>query len=395
MEEKIIKEINNKIYHVECKNKLNVYIGENDNANGYSASLYVKYNTNDNRDAKTNGISHLITHLLVSNEKFSNNSILSIFTNTRRTLYELESNTNDTSDIINLLNVIKNKKITQEELDNNINIVKKEIDEIETKNYYKCNTYFDYFVNKNVRIKANQMGTIDNLNNITINDINDVLNTYYVPSNMVLFVYGNIDVNKLINDIQELTNYEDNRIVQVNDDLKQGRHVIKIKDNNNYVPSVIIRFISDNNTGINTSILDLYISNMLDQIFNRKYIYKLKNTVLNNIQYNYICSKDKIEIDIEMNTFKISSAIHEIERSLRKIKVDEELFNNKRDNDYEDIKDYKYNNYLMNHLLLDSIINYNDIDSDYLNNIKNMNIDVLNNIINSLSYKYEYITILK
>ena len=394
MEEKIIKEFNNSIYHIECKNKLNVYIGKNNNINGYSASLYVKYTTNDNKDERTNGISHLITHLMLSNEKFNSSSI-GIFTNTRRTLYELDNNTNDTSDIINLLNIIKNKKITQEELDNNIKIVKKEIDEIETKNNYKCNTYLDYFVNKNVRIKASQMGTINNLDNITIDDINNVLNTYYIPSNMILFIYGNIDVDKLVSDIKEVTDYIDNRILNHTSDLKQGRHVIKIKDNNNYVPSVIIRFISDNNTNIDNNILDLYISNMLYQIYNKKYIYKLKNTVLNNIQYNYICTKDKIEIDIEMNTFKISSAIHEIEKSLRKIKIDEELFNNKRDNDYEDTKDYIYNNYLMNHLLLDSITNYNNINIDYLNDIKNMNIDTLNNIINSLSYKYEYITILK
>jgi predicted Zn-dependent peptidase len=220
-------QIKENLYYEKMSNGLDVYILPKKGFNKTYATFTTKYGSIDNHFVPLNeeefvkvpdGIAHFLEHKLFEKEdgdvfqQFSRQGAsANAFTSFTRTAY-LFSSTNDVErNLETLIDFVQEPYFTEKTVEKEKGIIGQEITMYEDNPDWRL--YFGVIQNmyKNHPVKIDIAGTIDSITPITKDMLYQCYNTFYHPSNMLLFVVGPVDPDQIMDQVrsnQEKKPYE-------------------------------------------------------------------------------------------------------------------------------------------------------------------------------------------
>ena len=219
MEIKVFKQMDEKVYYEKLDNGMQVYLMPKAGFNKTYAAFTTKYGSIDNHFVPLgadepirvpDGIAHFLEHKLFEKEdydvfeKFSESGASSnAFTSFTRTCYLFSTTSDVEANLETLLDFVQAPYFTAETVEKEKGIIEEEIKMYDDNADFKA--YFGVLNNLYVNhpIKIDIAGTVESIYKITADDLQVCYDTFYHPSNMILFVVGDIDPEDLIHVIRE------------------------------------------------------------------------------------------------------------------------------------------------------------------------------------------------
>lgn len=228
MEIKKYEQMDELVYYEKLDNGLQVYLMPKAGFNKTYATFTTKYGSIDNHFVPLgkeelvrvpDGIAHFLEHKLFEKEdydvfqKFSEAGASSnAFTSFTRTCYLFSTTTEVWRNLNTLLDFVQAPYFTPETVEKEKGIIEEEIKMYDDNADFKA--YFgvlnNLFVNHPIKIDI--AGTVESIYKITADDLQLCYDTFYHPSNMILFVVGDIDPQNLLAQIkanQDAKDYSD------------------------------------------------------------------------------------------------------------------------------------------------------------------------------------------
>ena len=222
MEIKTYEQMDEKVFYEKLDNGLQVYLMPKAGFNKTYATFTTKYGSIDNHFVPLgqdgpiqvpDGIAHFLEHKLFEKEdydvfrKFSaSGASTNAFTSFTRTCYLFSTTSEVEKNLMTLIDFVQAPYFTEETVEKEKGIIEEEIkmyeDNADFRAYY--GVLENLFINHPVRINIG--GTVESIYEITADNLHVCYDTFYHPSNMILFVVGDIDPEKLIIDIKSNQN---------------------------------------------------------------------------------------------------------------------------------------------------------------------------------------------
>jgi predicted Zn-dependent peptidase len=220
-------QIQENLYYEKMSNGLDVYILPKKGFNKTYATFTTKYGSIDNHFVPLNedefvkvpdGIAHFLEHKLFEKEdgdvfqQFSRQGAsANAFTSFTRTAYLFSSTNNVEKNLETLIDFVQDPYFTEKTVEKEKGIIGQEITMYDDNPDWRL--YFGVIQNmyKNHPVKIDIAGTIDSITPITKDMLYQCYNTFYHPSNMLLFVVGPVDPDQIMNQVrsnQEKKPYE-------------------------------------------------------------------------------------------------------------------------------------------------------------------------------------------
>ena len=213
-----IATVENKVYKETLKNGLTIYVFP-DETKGITMNLIVKYGSamNDFRFKGESeykhlhlGVAHFLEHLTFkmedgdANDYFASlGSDANAFTTFDHTNYEVWTTSNLKENLSYLLKYVLTPYYNEELVEKEKGIILEEakrcLDNIHRKISYKVNE--NLFINDNRKYPV--IGTLSEIEAITLEDIETAYNYFYKPYNMILTIFGNVDPKEVVNIAEE------------------------------------------------------------------------------------------------------------------------------------------------------------------------------------------------
>ena len=347
------------LYHEVLNNGLNVYMIPNNKINNVYATYTTAYGSYDsefipigqNEYIKVpDGIAHFLEHKMFEQEDgidpftfFSKNGAdVNAYTSFFGTTYLFSGVDKFKENLEYLLSYVESPYFTDENVEKEKGIILQEL-KMHKDNPYRAGEIKiieNSFVINPIRIPV--IGTEESIKSITKEDLYSCYETFYNPSNMVLVITGNFDVEEAI---QTIKNIEDKRDVRTSNKIiskiyDEPDNVLKEEDTLTLsvgIPKVFI--------GIKLNIdklLKHYDKNVLLRYLNIYMNIKfgdvslLQEDLINKDIINTDIGIDKIYTDkhllymIFADTDKIDEFIDEVTKSLKDININEEDFIRKK-----------------------------------------------------------------
>ncbi|MEL3971263.1 pitrilysin family protein [Rossellomorea oryzaecorticis] len=220
-------QIQENLYYEKMSNGLDVYILPKKGFNKTYATFTTKYGSIDNHFVPLNeddfvkvpdGIAHFLEHKLFEKEdgdvfqQFSRQGAsANAFTSFTRTAYLFSSTNNVERNLETLIDFVQDPYFTEKTVEKEKGIIGQEITMYDDNPDWRL--YFGVIQNmyKNHPVKIDIAGTIDSITPITKDMLYQCYNTFYHPSNMLLFVVGPVDPDQIMDQVrsnQEKKPYE-------------------------------------------------------------------------------------------------------------------------------------------------------------------------------------------
>ncbi|SFS60044.1 EF-P 5-aminopentanol modification-associated protein YfmH [Marininema halotolerans] len=212
------QQLNETLYHEQLPNGLQVYLLPKPGFNKTYATFTTKYGSIDNHFQKPgdnevrvpDGIAHFLEHKMFEEEdgdvfaKFSNHGAsANAFTSFDRTAYLFSCTEKVEENLTTLINFVQNPYFTKETVEKEKGIIGQEIqmydDNPDWRSYFGL---IEAMYNQHP-VKIDIAGTVDSIAKITKDTLYTCYETFYHPSNMLLFVVGPIDQEKIMQLVRE------------------------------------------------------------------------------------------------------------------------------------------------------------------------------------------------
>lgn len=233
------KQIDETVYEAELNNGLKLFVipktGFQKTFVTYTTqfgSLDRKFKPHGSEDYVTvpDGVAHFLEHKLFENEEedlftafAEDNAQVNAFTSFDRTSYLFSATDNIESNIKRLLTMVETPYFTEASVDKEKGIIAEEIKMYQEQPGYKLmfNTLRAMYESHPIRVDI--AGSVESIYEITKEDLYLCYETFYHPSNMVLFVVGDVDVDHIYNVVADHENQRDktNQPRIVRDSLKE------------------------------------------------------------------------------------------------------------------------------------------------------------------------------
>ncbi len=191
-------------------NGLRVILAEDRNAPVYSIAVTYKVGSRDERKGRT-GFAHLFEHMMFKGSEnvgpgehftlvFNNGGSMNGTTNKDRTLYfeTLPSNQLDLGLFLEA-DRMRSLEITKENLDNQRHAVQEERRlGIDNQPYGKTFEAVDSLAYDNPAYEHSVIGSMDDLNAASVEDVAAFFKTYYAPNNAVVAIVGDVRKNEVL-----------------------------------------------------------------------------------------------------------------------------------------------------------------------------------------------------
>lgn len=219
MNETYFEQLEETLYHEELSNGLNVYILPKKGFSKTYVTFTTKYGSIDRefiplgkKEPVTvpDGIAHFLEHKMFEKEegdvfqKFSENGAsANAFTSFTRTSYLFSSTDHVLENTNTLLNFVQEPYFTEQTVEKEKGIIGQEITMYDDQPDWRL--YFGTIENmyKEHPVKIDIAGTIESISHITADHLYECYNTFYHPSNMVLFVVGAVDPKEMMDFVKE------------------------------------------------------------------------------------------------------------------------------------------------------------------------------------------------
>ncbi|MEK4485240.1 pitrilysin family protein [Psychrobacillus sp. FSL H8-0484] len=219
MNETYFEQLEETLYHEQLSNGLNVYILPKKGFSKTYVTFTTKYGSIDREfiplgKDKTvivpDGIAHFLEHKMFEKEegdvfqKFSEKGAsANAFTSFTRTTYLFSSTDYILENTKTLLDFVQQPYFTEQTVEKEKGIIAQEITMYDDQPDWRL--YFGAIENmyKVHPVKIDIAGTVESINKITAEHLYECYNTFYHPSNMVLFVVGAVDPKEMMAFIKE------------------------------------------------------------------------------------------------------------------------------------------------------------------------------------------------
>lgn len=207
------------LYYQQLSNGLDVYILPKRDYNKAYATFTTKYGSVDNmfqvegqnKEKVVDGIAHFLEHKMFEQEsgedvfqEFSKQGAsANAFTSFTRTAYLFSCTDQIEANLLTLLNYVQSPYFTDENVEKEKGIIGQEIQMYDDNSDWQ--SYFGLIqaLYQNHPIRIDIAGTIESIAKITKESLYTCYNTFYHPSNMVLFLVGPVDPQAMIGLIEE------------------------------------------------------------------------------------------------------------------------------------------------------------------------------------------------
>ncbi|WP_413301241.1 pitrilysin family protein [Bacillus sp. 1P10SD] len=219
MEKINFDQLQEELYHEKMSNGLNVYILPKNGFNKTYATFTTKYGSVDNtfiplgKDEYVkvpDGIAHFLEHKLFEKEdgdvfqQFSRQGAsANAFTSFTRTAYLFSSTSDVEKNLETLIDFVQEPYFSEKTVEKEKGIIGQEITMYDDNPDWRL--YFGLIQNlyQNHPVKIDIAGTIESISHITKDWLYECYNTFYHPSNMLLFIVGPVDPEKIMNQVRD------------------------------------------------------------------------------------------------------------------------------------------------------------------------------------------------
>jgi predicted Zn-dependent peptidase len=219
MEKISFDQLQEELYHEKLSNGLNVYILPKKGFNKTYATFTTKYGSVDNtfvplgKDEYVqvpDGIAHFLEHKLFEKEdgdvfqQFSKQGAsANAFTSFTRTAYLFSSTSDVERNLETLIDFVQDPYFSEKTVEKEKGIIGQEITMYDDNPDWRL--YFGLIQNlyQNHPVKIDIAGTIESISHITKDWLYECYNTFYHPSNMLLFIVGPVDPDRFMKQVRE------------------------------------------------------------------------------------------------------------------------------------------------------------------------------------------------
>lgn len=219
MNETYFEQLEETLYHEELPNGLHVYILPKKGFSKTFVTFSTKYGSIDREFiplGKTepvivpDGIAHFLEHKMFEKEEgdvfqqFSEKGAsANAFTSFTKTTYLFSSTNHVLENTKTLLDFVQQPYFTEETVEKEKGIIAQEITMYDDQPDWRL--YFGAIENmyKEHPVKIDIAGTVESINKITADHLYECYNTFYHPSNMVVFVVGAVDPKEMMDFIKQ------------------------------------------------------------------------------------------------------------------------------------------------------------------------------------------------
>ncbi len=209
------KQLDETLYHEKLPNGLEVYILPKKGFSKTFATFTTKYGSIDNNFVPfgekeaikvPDGIAHFLEHKMFEKEdgdvfqQFSQQGAsANAFTSFTRTAYLFSATDKVDQNVETLLDFVQNPYFTEDTVNKEKGIIAQEITMYDDQPDWRL--YFGAIENmyKNHPVKIDIAGTVESIQDITAEHLYTCYNTFYHPSNMMLFVVGAVEPESMLN----------------------------------------------------------------------------------------------------------------------------------------------------------------------------------------------------
>ncbi|WP_400247324.1 M16 family metallopeptidase [Niallia sp. JL1B1071] len=225
MEKIEFAQLQEELYYEKLVNGLKVYILPKKGFNKTFCTFTTNYGSVDNTFVPLDGsdftqvpdgIAHFLEHKLFEKEDgdvfqdFSKQGAsANAFTSFTRTAYLFSSTSNVANNLETLINFVQEPYFTEKTVEKEKGIIGQEITMYDDNPDWRL--YFGLIENMYVNhpVKIDIAGTIESISHITKDMLYECYNTFYHPSNMLLFIVGPVDPEEYMTQIKENQNKKD------------------------------------------------------------------------------------------------------------------------------------------------------------------------------------------
>ena len=417
-----IKDIDEFVYYEKLKNGLEVYLYTKDNVHNSYVTFTTKYGSTYNEFVPINedkmikvpkGIAHFLEHKVFVQkddpqpmEFFAKSgAICNAYTTFKNTTYLFYA-TEDLKENINyLLDYVQNIYLTPESVESEKGIITEEIHMYED----RPNDILIEKIRKNTLhsnpFKDSIIGTVDDIENITKEDLETCYYTFYHPSNMFMVLSGNFDPEEIMNVIrenQDKKEFDEAKKIKVKE-FKEEDSVVLEKEIINVdtsIPKVAYTLkLPIKNANLSRRRLHLYMYIIFTTLFDETSLFdeRLKEEkIINNTTFiNLLNCDTHLLISLINETNKYQEFLDEVKKELLNIKISEKDFNRKKkvliSNEvfaYEDVS-------TVGDIIVDNIIYNNKLEDNPIEIINSLNIEELLDLIKKIDIDNTSTVILK
>ncbi|NTU26591.1 insulinase family protein [Bacillus tequilensis] len=207
------------LYHEKMPNGLDVYVLPKKGFNKTYAVFTTKYGSIDNRFVPLeknemvhvpDGIAHFLEHKLFEKadgdvfQDFSKQGAsANAFTSFTRTAYLFSSTSNVERNLETLIDFVQDPYFTEKTVEKEKGIIGQEINMYDDNPDWRL--YFGVIENmyKEHPVRIDIAGTVESISHITKDLLYECYETFYHPSNMLLFIVGPVDPEAIISQVRE------------------------------------------------------------------------------------------------------------------------------------------------------------------------------------------------
>lgn len=190
------------------------------------------------------GIAHLLEHALIDGategnllDYYSKNYVsFNGFTTKNETSFFIDVVKDFSSHLEKLLKAVNTPSFTEETLEVTKNPIYDEIRKHDDKRFKNFNEAYDEMLLKNTNYK-NNLGTIEDIRNITYEEVRRCHDLFYQPKNQMLIISGNFDIDEIVELVNNVYNsfnkeYEEFTYIKLNEEKTFEEKERTIIDNN-------------------------------------------------------------------------------------------------------------------------------------------------------------------
>lgn len=417
-----IKDIEEEVYYEKLDNGLEVYLYTKDNVHMNYVTFTTRYGSvynefipinSDKMTTFPKGIAHFLEHKVFAQKEdpqpmeffAKSGSVCNAYTTFKNTTYLFYATESLTENIEYLLDYVQNIYLTDESVESEKGIISEEIhmyddrpnsilEEKIRKNTLKTNPYKDSII-----------GTTEDINKITKEDLETCYHTFYHPSNMFLVVTGNfnpeevIDVIKKNQDKKSFVKEDKIKIKEFNEEDKvvKEKEVIKVETN---IPKVAYTLkIPIKSLKMTRRKLHLYLYILFTILFDETSEFdeelKKENIISNTTYVNLINCDTHILISLMNETNKYEEFIEKVKEKLNNLEINEKDFNRKKkvliSNEifaYENIE-------AVGDIIVDNIIYNKELEDNPIEIINNLNMKEFLELIKKIDINNTSLVVLK
>ena len=410
-----LENTNEFLYYDKLDNGLEVYMLPNNNVNKFYLTLNTRFgsiNTKFKYDNKEydmpKGIAHYLEHLSFNMENGSVfdhyskiGSSINAFTTYDITSYNVTSNNRFKENLEYLLEYVYTPYFTKELFQSEKGVIEEEV------KMYKDDpgmtivngTLNNVFVNDERKYLVG--GTVKDVKSIKLEDVITCYNAYYNPKNMFLIITGNFNPNEaLAITSEQMDKLNINNDFNVKDiypkepeKVNKKEEIIKMNVDKPKV-SIGIKIPKNNfkNLKLDNYLLKIYISSILDINFGNTSLLLeelQKGSIVDDLDYTVIESNDYFIVLILSSTYYPEYFKDKIIEKFNSLNIE--------DSDLKRVAKVNISNYILlfdsvvavNNYIMDEVMDNNEVNTGFMNIMRNLNIDTCKKILTKLN-NYDY-----